>query len=286
MADQPDTTEETLLRQAIDGLRTWTIPGMLDSGPAVEALAEWMEEAIGEGVYDMHPSVRLARVVVAAVNREGAALLSEQARGTGYRARIREALRDAYAGVLATSNGRHNQAADAIEALLRDLTRDLSEQVAQLKVAIGDRAGRELLAPHGHELLLRAVTERARQIEREGWSPEHDDEHTEGDLADAAAAYASSRSAELRRQALWPWEADGFKPGGQTPEGRRRDLVKATALLLAEWNRMDRAAHPAPDAVSTTSPVPATEDARQGGGDAHSGAEGSETFGGQFGGDS
>lgn len=31
------------------------------------------------------------------------------------------------------------------------------------------------------------ITERQRQIRQEGWSPEHDDEHTSGELAGAAA---------------------------------------------------------------------------------------------------
>ena len=33
--------------------------------------------------------------------------------------------------------------------------------------------------------------ERQRQIEREGWTPEHDDEHTRGELVGAAMCYAS-----------------------------------------------------------------------------------------------
>ena len=31
--------------------------------------------------------------------------------------------------------------------------------------------------------------ERHRQIEKEGWTPEHDDQHNAGDLVHAAAAY-------------------------------------------------------------------------------------------------
>lgn len=89
------------------------------------------------------------------------------------------------------------------------------------------------------------VTERLRQIEVEGWTPQLDDDHREGTLALAAACYALP-DAELRSRhssgvalsvALWPWDREWFKR-----RDRRRDLVKAAALLVAEIERMDRAA--------------------------------------------
>jgi hypothetical protein len=40
-----------------------------------------------------------------------------------------------------------------------------------------------------------------------------------------------------RVPALWPWEVAGWKP---TAGHRRRELVKAAALLLAEIERIDR----------------------------------------------
>ena len=85
---------------------------------------------------------------------------------------------------------------------------------------------------------VRAVlAERQRQISAEGWTPEHDDEHGSGQLADAAACYALSASGmpfELW-QAFWPWDGAWLKAG----EGRR-SLVKAGALILAEIERLDR----------------------------------------------
>lgn len=82
--------------------------------------------------------------------------------------------------------------------------------------------------------------ERQRQIESEGWTPEHDDEHDNGDLAKAAACYAVGE--EVRSSttgfALWPWHADWWKPA---PDNRRRELVKAGALIVAEIERLDRA---------------------------------------------
>ena len=97
------------------------------------------------------------------------------------------------------------------------------------------------------------LAERRRQIEAEGWTPEHDDEHDAGALALAAAAYAldagdkshpcsqGARGGEV--PPFWPWmhrsgrrrEARWWKPS--TP---RRNLVKAGALILAEIERLDR----------------------------------------------
>ncbi|MFU6964099.1 hypothetical protein ACM756_01060 [Pseudomonas aeruginosa] len=86
--------------------------------------------------------------------------------------------------------------------------------------------------------------ERRRQIEAEGWTPEHDDAHSHGQMARAAACYALAGSsapndgtAALLVSLAWPWDKDWWKP--TTP---RRDLVKACALALAEIERLDRAA--------------------------------------------
>ena len=74
------------------------------------------------------------------------------------------------------------------------------------------------------------AAERRRQIEVEGWDTGHDDEHDEGQMADAAAAYAmTERSREMRCQEsgpgtilnwVWPWDRQWWKP-----KDRRRDLV-------------------------------------------------------------
>jgi hypothetical protein len=77
--------------------------------------------------------------------------------------------------------------------------------------------------------------ERRRQIEVEGWTPEHDDEHANGELARAAASYAISDGYFENISALWPWEDEWFKP-----KDRRRDLIRAAALLVAEIERLDR----------------------------------------------
>jgi hypothetical protein len=82
------------------------------------------------------------------------------------------------------------------------------------------------------------IAERRRQIKAEGWTAEHDDMHRSGDLAQAAATYALHATGHYGTRALtWPWKSEWWKP--TTP---RSDLVKAGALILAEIERLDRAA--------------------------------------------
>jgi hypothetical protein len=83
------------------------------------------------------------------------------------------------------------------------------------------------------------AAERKRQVEQEGWAPEHDDEHGGGELAKAAACYALGHHTVSNiggdRIHIWPWENWAWKP--TTP---RRNLVKAAALIVAEVERLDR----------------------------------------------
>lgn len=78
------------------------------------------------------------------------------------------------------------------------------------------------------------LAERKRQIESEGWSADHDDQHVGGGLAKAAACYALGRST-IAETVLWPWDWGWWKP-----KDRRRDLVRAGALIIAELERLDR----------------------------------------------
>ncbi len=104
------------------------------------------------------------------------------------------------------------------------------------------------LSPAAQDVLL----ERERQIKVEGWSDNHDDEHRNGELAKAAAAYARHAAAYAafnpaigleayraveRDRVGFPWPAKWWKP-----KDPRRDLVRAGALILAEIERLDRAA--------------------------------------------
>ncbi|HGM5016141.1 TPA: hypothetical protein ACKPYW_000496 [Pseudomonas aeruginosa] len=105
---------------------------------------------------------------------------------------------------------------------------------------------------------LDVQAERRRQVEAEGWTPEHDDEHSHGQMARAAACYALAGSsapndgtAALLVSLAWPWDQQWWKP-----TTRRRDLVKACALALAEIERLDRAGisqSPQPGATTASS---------------------------------
>lgn len=95
--------------------------------------------------------------------------------------------------------------------------------------------------------VIDVIRERRRQMAVEGWSIEHDDQHLQSELAWAAACYAlagapvNPAAAVISQKdiphALWPWALQWFKPND-----RRRDLEKAGALIIAEIERIDRAA--------------------------------------------
>lgn len=93
------------------------------------------------------------------------------------------------------------------------------------------------------------AAERKRQVEMEGWTPEHDAEHTDHSLAQAAACYAvpQDRRGFLFAD-LWPdsWDESWWKPSAD----RVRELVKAGALIAAEIDRLLALAPAAPPRVS------------------------------------
>lgn len=99
------------------------------------------------------------------------------------------------------------------------------------------------------------AAERRRQVSAEGWTPEHDDAHGNGEMAQAAAVYALGSAVDQAERAVmdefgsdgtphrihsqWPWGREWHKP-----KDRRRDLIRAAALIVAEIERLDRAAIP------------------------------------------
>ena len=87
----------------------------------------------------------------------------------------------------------------------------------------------------GSTAIMDVMRERTRQINEEGWTPAHDDRHTLGEMATAAYCYIRWGS-RLFAPADWPWSIQFWKPSD-----RRRDLVKAAALIVAEIERLDRA---------------------------------------------
>lgn len=92
--------------------------------------------------------------------------------------------------------------------------------------------------------LIRA--ERQRQIEKEGWSSDHDDGpgHGKNQLAKAAISYIGVVSEPDRAPVNgvprphydWPWSKRWWKPSKDPV----RNLVKAGALIAAEIDRLLR----------------------------------------------
>jgi hypothetical protein len=117
----------------------------------------------------------------------------------------------------------------------------------------------------GAELI---AAERERQITEEGWMAAHDDGHNHGELARAAAVYASPHAIYVkssppawRNEAPWPsvaflnlWPHDWVYKGQSKTDGtglswevttcdrsdRIRELVKAGAMIAAEIDRLAR----------------------------------------------
>ena len=92
------------------------------------------------------------------------------------------------------------------------------------------------------------LSERDRQVSQEGWTPEHDDTHSSGEMAGAAACYArhvngrqwvyAKRPEDYSSEEApesWPWDEAWWKP-----KSPRKDLIRAAALIIAEIERLDR----------------------------------------------
>lgn len=87
-----------------------------------------------------------------------------------------------------------------------------------------------------HRVGQEVIGERLRQVLSEGWTAAHDDRYLDSELLQAAAAYAFSGHTDSGGvPATWPWNKAWWKPSS-----KRRNLIKAAALILAEIERIDR----------------------------------------------
>lgn len=108
------------------------------------------------------------------------------------------------------------------------------------------------------EMLERIRKEREAQLNTYGWTAEHDDTHVDGELAMAAALYATPEPMfVMRRNAdnlcfedAWPFDDADKRSRGLDNEllparkinyhKRMQDLVQAGALIVAELERLQR----------------------------------------------
>jgi len=99
--------------------------------------------------------------------------------------------------------------------------------------------------------------ERHRQVNEEGWTPEHDDAHTDASMAMVAALYAAPVNLYERTKNWegveihtdpWPWKTivDDMVPiklnawDNRRIHDEKRRLVIAGALIAAELDRINR----------------------------------------------
>jgi hypothetical protein len=116
----------------------------------------------------------------------------------------------------------------------------LSEENVELKRKLYEAENHiaELEARMLSQAATDVLAERRRQITAEGWTPEHDDKYRHSEMLWAACCYVLNTIQKYNRVPFdWPWRDEWWKP-----TEKRRDLVKAAALLLADIERLDRTA--------------------------------------------
>lgn len=165
--------------------------------------------------------------------------ITELTQSKSLRKKLNRRLNDAY-GFQRTSGGKHTTISLSIDEC-KSIIAAMDERLALVEAL--EKAQQRITQLESRTVTAAAaavLAERKRQVAAEGWTPGHDDEYEHGELADAAGCYALSSelfdcAGEPPRP--WPWPDEWWKP-----TNRRRDLVKAGALILAEIERLDRAA--------------------------------------------
>lgn len=114
--------------------------------------------------------------------------------------------------------------------------------------------------------IIKALEERLRQINEEGFTAEDDDTYVQGELSQAAIAYvmhdlpatliADDDSMVEAMEDIWPWHTAWWKPSTDP----QRNIIKAMALLAAEYDRIERAEAAASEIATTPYIVWSTND--------------------------
>ncbi|HHG4367704.1 TPA: hypothetical protein ACWV9N_001054 [Pseudomonas aeruginosa] len=180
----------------------------------MEAYAEIgraVEDSISRNIPDWSPSDCPSEVIVHPINERDAALAEVEA--------------------LRAENSKLSEALDRWPLIRDRLNLRLDYALAKISKLESRWPGKEV--PQAwHDV----QAERCRQNNAEGWTPEHDDLYCAAELPRAAAAYILS-GANDEAPAIWPFVAKWWKP-----RDARANYVRAGALILAEIERLDRAA--------------------------------------------
>ncbi|MDM4787468.1 hypothetical protein QT523_14180 [Pseudomonas aeruginosa] len=137
-----------------------------------------------------------------------------------------------YAAPVAQAQHSVPVAREQLERLVRILdAHNYAKDAEALMALLAAAPGKEV-----PQAWLDVQAERRRQVEAEGWTPEHDDLYCAAELPRAAAAYILS-GANDEAPAIWPFSAKWWKP-----RDARANYMRAGALILAEIERLDRAA--------------------------------------------
>ncbi|MBB3997256.1 hypothetical protein [Aureimonas pseudogalii] len=192
--------------------------------------------------------------------REGAAARSSREEGSEMTGDIMTPPGPRYGGSATTPEGEACPAVVELRSALREALSVIDEYIAyehdgnpdtedarehnEMEINRYERDGRldaakALLTCSEPTAWRDVLAERRRQVEVEGWSAEHDDRQHPCALSSAAACYALADPNNTVKppSMLWPWDATAWKPRDE-----RSNLVRAGALILADIERLGRAA--------------------------------------------
>ncbi|EKN9352462.1 hypothetical protein [Pseudomonas aeruginosa] len=151
--------------------------------------------------------------------------------------------RPLYAAPVAQTQHSVPVAREQLERLVRILdAHNYAKDAEALMALLAAAPGKEV-----PQAWLDVQAERRRQVEAEGWTPEHDDEHACDEIAAFACFYAmppAARDRDTSSTGYGDTLGEAILPEGWEPKtgDRRRELVKAGGLILAEIERLDRTA--------------------------------------------